>query len=213
MPIDEQELRQSLVQTAARATAPQFTASDLGRPIARRRERFIAGLAGAALAVVALAVAVPVALSGTQQAAGYAPPPPLTLSYSITVNGLTQADRSYGAAQPHFSVVPGQKAIIAVDITVPPRATVTGVWLGITDGILTPRPSGPLDMRPVLVRDAPVRLGPGKYQFRQQWSVPASLHSGTSRQLSAEWAWTGRYGPGLAEGIIAELDVRSTAHD
>jgi len=46
-------------------------------------------------------------------------------------------------------------------------------------------------MEPVLAASTRVPLRPGAQRFVLHWTVPAGLALGTSRQLSAEWAWRG----------------------
>ncbi len=205
MSIDEQELRRRLVETAAQAGAPRFTAGELARQVRRRRARVITGFSGAVMAVAAVAVAVPVALSGSSQPAiGRPAPPPPELSYVVTVNGQTQRHPAGALTLPRYVIAPREDLTITVEVTVPAHVTLTGLWLGITNGMLTSRPDGSPDMSPILAARTRAPLGPGVYQFRLHWAVPAGLRPGTSRQLSVQWAWP----DGLAERYIVMLDVQ-----
>jgi hypothetical protein len=203
MTIDEQELRQRLEETAAQASAPRFTAVDLVRQIRRRRTRVTGAVAGAAVAATAIAVAVPAALNGTGQPAISRPmavrPPP---SYSITVNGQTQAFPA------RYVITPGEKLTIILDVTVPAHKSLRALWVGITNGLLSPRLDGPANMSPILAAHTRTPLGPGAHQFRLHWVAPGGMRAGTSRQLSAEWIWSDPAEPGAGgEWIIAELNV------
>jgi hypothetical protein len=207
MTIDEQELRRRLEDTASEASAPRFTADGVARRVRRRRARVITTVCGAA--AVAVAVAVPVALSGSSQqpSVSHPPPPVPSPSYTVTVNGHTEAHR-----QPRYVISPGEDLAITVDVTIPAHVTATGLWLGITDGVLSPRPDGPANMSPILAARTGTRLLPGVHRFRLHWVMPGGLRPGASRQLSAEWAWAGgQWPPGEEEGIIAELGVQGAS--
>ena len=208
MTIDDQELRDRLEQAAAQASAPRFTAGDLGRRIRRHRVRVITAVSGAAVAAAAIAVTVPAALSGADQPSidnpSRVPPGP---SYTVTVNGQTEAHRL-----PRYVITPGENLAIILDVTVPAHVTMTALWLGITNGELSPGPDGPSNMSPILVARPHARLLPGVHRFRLRWVVPGGLRPGSSRQLSAEWAWPGgTWPPGTAEGVIAELDMQGAS--
>lgn len=208
MTIDEQELRRRLEDTASQASAPRFTAEGVARKVRRRRGRVITAAVSGAVAV-AVAVAVPVALSGSSQqpSVSHPPLPAPALSYTVTVNGQTEAHRP-----PGYVITPGEDPAITVDVTVPAHVTVTSLWLGITDGVLSPGPDGPANMSPILAARTGTRLLPGVHRFRLHWVVPSGPHPGASRQLSAEWAWAGGlWPPGTAEGIIAELGVQGAS--
>lgn len=211
MSIDEQELRQRLEQAARQASAPRFTAEELTRQIRRHRTRVITAVTGAVITAAAIAVTIPVALSGTsQQATSHPAPPPPELSYTVTLNGQTQAFPANGLTVPHYVITPGENLTIIVNVTVPEHVTVTALWLGITNGILSPRPGGPTNMSPILAARTHTTLSPGAHRFSLRWVVPAELHPGASRQLSAQWAWPGR-APGTAQRIIAELEVQASS--
>lgn len=74
MILDEQELRQQLAAAADHVSAPRFTVDGLISRIRRRRARILGLISGSLLAVAALAVAVPVALSGPGTPPAGSPP-------------------------------------------------------------------------------------------------------------------------------------------
>jgi len=210
MSIDERELRSRLAETAALAGPPRFTTEDLAARVRRiRRRRGGAGIiAVSAAAAVALAVAVPFTRGGTSQPVMSVPAPAAPgLSYTVTVNGQTRAVPATAGGRPLFTVIPGERLTMTVEVTVPRPRAMTALWLGITNGLLSPRPDGPADMSPILAASTRVPLRPGSHRFVLHWTVPAGLRAGTSRQLSAEWAWSGPE-PGEAEGDVADFAVR-----
>ncbi|HXW87170.1 MAG TPA: hypothetical protein VEJ42_02830, partial [Streptosporangiaceae bacterium] len=98
MPIDEQELRSRLAETAALAGPPCFTGDDLAANVRRARRRrlrrtgIIATVVVAVVAVVASAVAIPLTRGATGQPImsepARLPPGP---SYTVTANGQTRS--------------------------------------------------------------------------------------------------------------------------
>jgi hypothetical protein len=202
---DEQELRQRLKAAADQVDAPRFTVESLAGRIQRRRAKIIGLASGSLLAVVALAVAVPVALSGTS-ATPVAHPPvgPFRLSFTVAVNGQSQVFPRNGPP-PSFTVTPGEYLRIQVGVTVPAHAKVTTLWLGITQGSLTsPGRNGqrPADMHPVLAHTRQP-LTPGLHTFGLTLTMPAQLHSGTSPLLVA--AWTTKQDDASVAQPVAEL--------
>jgi len=117
------------------------------------------------------------------------------------VNGQTRAVPATGAAQ-LFTVTPGDRLTMTVEVTMPGPRAMTALWLGIISGLL----SGHADMEPVLAASTRVPLRPGAHRFVLQWTVPAGLAPRASRQLSVEWAWRGPE-PGNAERDVAFLAV------
>jgi len=191
MTIDEQELGRLLAETADLAAAPRFTADELTRRAGRRRARIVATALGAVAAVAAVAVIVPGALSGHSRTpyGGPSPLPPIKPSYTATVNGRTQ--KIFGSSPANYVIKPGERLAIIVDVTIP-RGTsvkVTGLWIGITNGVLGSGPNGPVDMSPILVADPRTSLGPGTYKFTLHWVAPTGMRPGASRQLSTDFAW------------------------
>ena len=209
MSIDERELRSRLAETAALAGPPRFAAEDVAARVrrVRRRRRRRAGIIAVSVAAVVSAVAIPLTRGGTSQPVMSAPAPAAPgLSYTVTVDGQARAVPATGA-RPLFTITPGERLTVTVDVTVPQPRAMTALWLGITNGVLSPRPDGPADMGPILAASTRVPLRPGAHRFGLRWTVPGGLRPGTSRQLSAEWAWSGPE-PGEAEGEVADFAVR-----
>jgi hypothetical protein len=207
MSMDERELRSRLAQTAALAGPPRFATEDLAARVRRirRRRRRRAGIIAAVCVAAASAVAIPLTRGGTSRPIISAPAPLAPgLSYTVTADGHTRAVPARRAALPLFTITPGERLTITVDVTVPAHVTATALWLGITNGVLSPRPDGPADMSPILVASTRVPLRPGAHRFVLHWAVPPGLRPGTSRQLSAEWAWSGPE-PGQAEREVADF--------
>jgi hypothetical protein len=189
MPIDEQELRSRLAETAALAGPPRFTAEDLAANVrrARRRRRRTGIIAAVAVAVVASAVAIPLTRGGTAQPVMSEPAPlPPGPSYTVTAGGQTGSVPATGGPR-LFTIQPGERLAVTVEVRVPGPEPITGLWLGITNGVL----SGHANMQPVLAASTRVPLRPGAHRFVLHWAVPAGLRPGSSRQLSAQWAWPG----------------------
>jgi hypothetical protein len=205
MPIEERELRSRLAESAALAGPPRLTTVDLAarvRRIRRGRRRRAGIIAAVSVVAVASAVAIPLTLGGTSQPViSRPPPPPPGLSYTVTVNDQTRAVPATGGPQ-LFTVTPGQRLMMTVEVTVPGPRAITALWLGITNGVL----SGHAGMEPVLAASTGVPLRPGAHRFVLHWTVRAGLAPGTSRQLSVEWAWRGPE-PGNAEREVAYFAV------
>src|SRR5215813_11089453 len=92
MVLSEHELRERLETAADRASAPRFTIDGLAGRIRRRRARILGLVSGSLLAVAAIAVAVPVALSGSGAPPTASPAQlPFRLSFTVAVNGQSQA--------------------------------------------------------------------------------------------------------------------------
>jgi hypothetical protein len=209
MSIDEPELRSRLAETAALAGPPRFTTEDLAARVrrVRRHHRRAGTIAAVSVAAVATAVAIPLTRGGTSQPVISAPaPPPPALAYTVTANGQTRAVSATGGATPLFTITPGERFTMTVKVTVPGPRAMTALWLGFTNGMLAPRPGGPADMNPILAASTRMPLLPGTHRFVLHWTVPVGLRPASSRQLSAEWAWSGRE-PGEAEREVADLAV------
>jgi len=205
MLLDEQELRQHLTAAAGQASVPRFTADGLAARIRRRRARIIGLLSGSLLAVAIIAVTVPIGLRGGGSIPGGRPAAaPFRLSYTVAVNGRSRAFRENGP--PAFTVAPGEKLRIDVGVIVPAHATVTALWLGITNSMLSPRRNGPAGMHPILAARTRAPLRHGVHRFTLRWAVPARLLPGDTRQVSIEWAWS-QFPPGEGEQIVAQFDV------
>jgi hypothetical protein len=159
-------------------------------------------MAAVSAAAVGAAVAIPLTLAGSSQPFISIPaPPPPALSYMVTVHGQAWAVPATGAAQ-LFTVAPGERLTMTVEVTVPGPQAMTALWLGISNGVL----SGHADMEPVLAASTGAPLRPGAHRFVLHWTVPAGLAPGSSRQLSVEWEWRGPE-PGNAQRDVAYFAV------
>jgi len=183
---------------------------ELARQIRRQPSRLVASFADAVVAAAAVAVAVPAVLTVTNwQPSGRRRPMTPHLAYTITVNGLAPTSFEPRSSLPRFVIFPGEDLSITVDAIVPANVTVSGLWLGITAGILALRRNGPPDhMSPVLVAVTDTTLTPGGHHFTFNWAVPAELGPGTKRELSAQMVWHAR-SSGLSERIVAQLEVQA----
>jgi hypothetical protein len=203
MILDEQELREHLAATAGHASAPRFSIEALISRIRRRRARILGLVSGSLLAVAALAVAVPVVLSGpgTPPSASHPEIAPFRLSVTVAVNGRFKKTGS----PPSFTVTPGEHLRIQIGVIVPAHAKVTTLWLGVTkDGFSSPGRNGqrPAGMRPVLAHTRKP-LTPGLHTFTLTWTMPAQLPSGTTLWLVAGWT-TRQEDASVGQGV-AEL--------
>jgi hypothetical protein len=189
MPFDEQDLRERLEAVAGQAGPPRFTVEGLIGRIRRRRARIIGLVLGSVLAVAAIAVAIPISLSG-QGTPPIARPGaiPFSPSFTVRVNGQSGI-HPQGGGIPRFAITPGEQLRISIGVTIPAHAkvttltpTVTALWLGVSGDVL----GTPGDMRPILARTRKP-LTPGVHTFRLRWTVPAGLPRGTTRHLVANW--------------------------
>jgi hypothetical protein len=207
MSFDEQELRRRLAAAAMQASAPRFSVESLARRIRRRRAQVVGAVSAPALAVAALAVAVPVALSGAgSPVRGHPAVLPFSPSVTLTMIDVSRHHTVRPAAhvpQPLFAVSPGERLVIHVDVTVPLRATVTALWLGITGDVWGSGPGGrPAGMYPVLAHTRhPLRAG--EHRFRFGWTVPAWMRAGNTRWLTMAWTFKN----GETVGGIAQFGV------
>lgn len=177
MVLEEQDLRHRLASAAFQASAPRFTAESLAGRIRRRRNKILGLFSASLLVVAAVAVAVPVALSGSgNRPVAHPNQPPFLLSYTVAVNGQSQAFAEKGSP-PRFAIALGEPLRIDVGVTVPARARVAVLWLGISQGVFsTPGRDGqpPAGMRPVLAHTFKP-LVTGVHRFSLTWIVPAQL--------------------------------------
>jgi hypothetical protein len=190
MVLDEHELRQHLVAAADQVGAPRFTIEALIKRVRRRRAKIIGIVSGSLLAVAAIAVAVPVALSSPgNQPVAHPEIGPFVLSFTMTVNGQSLVFPKDGVT-PSFAVTPGEHLKIRLGVIVPAHARVTTLWLGVSTGAFgTPGRDGrrPVGLDPVLAHTKKP-LTPGLHTFRLAWAVPVQLSRGTSSVLVAAWA-------------------------
>jgi hypothetical protein len=217
MGVDEQDLRQRLMAAADRAGAPSFAVAPLASRIRRRRAKIIGLASGSLLAVAAIAVTVPVALTNSSTGPTLVPGAPsaaaLRLSFTVAVNGQSRA-RPKNAPPPVFTLIPGKHLSISVGVLVQAHATVTNLWLGIAKGgIGSPGPDGqrPPGLQPVLAH-ARGPLTAGQHTFRLAWTMPSHLPRGTSLSLVAAWQQPdARIGAPIAELVPPPGSVMSAA--
>jgi hypothetical protein len=150
---------------------------------ARRRPVRSAALSAGAAGVAAV-IAIPLAIGGTGAPSAARNVPYETVHASndyphtvpwpwsgITMNGRPPADAGGKAALPWFDVVAGEKVTFTVTVTVPARAEMTKLFLGITTGgVGGVGPRGPIGMVPVLATAS--RLTAGPHRFTLHWTVP-----------------------------------------
>lgn len=201
MVLNEDELHQQLAVAADHVSAPRLTLESLISRIRRRRAKVLGLASGALLAVAAIVVAVPVALSGTSTLSAKHPPAkiPLKPSFTVTINGQSRVFPENGPP-PRFTVTSGEHLRLNVDVTVPAHHKVTALWLGISGVVMGP----PGDLDPILEHTRKP-LGPGSHRFRLQWTVQTGLRPGTLRYVTAAWDIPqGRMGQ-----FLARLTVQS----
>ena len=100
--------------------------------------------------------------------------------------GRTPADPCPATLGPGFAVRPGERLSIRIAVTIPVRARIAGLWLGISDGTFGWNGSGPVGLQPILAR---IRSGlePGRRTFLLSWTVPDGTTAGTTLWLAASW--------------------------
>lgn len=206
MSLTEQELRQQLEAEAAQALPPRFTVTDLAGRIRRQRAKNAWAVSACMAAIAAAAVAIPLGLaSSTPQfvSPDVVRSQPLAirdLQFTVTVNGQrpsirpqpkplagcgrSPADPCPAAPEPGFTVSPGERLSILVAVTIPARARITDLWLGISRGTFGFMRSEPIGLQPIL---AHIRNGlrPGRRSFRIEWTVPGQTAHGTTLWLAA----------------------------
>jgi hypothetical protein len=209
MSLTEQELRQQLEAAAAQALPPRFTVTDLAGRIRRRRASNAWAVSGGMAAVAAMAVAIPLGLANrTPQsvAPDVVGSQPLAIrdpQFTVTVNGqrpsvLSQPKPPAGcgrspfdpcpaAPEPGFTVSPGERLSILAAVTIPARARITGLWLGISRGTFGSTRTGPIGLQPILAHITN-GLQPGRRSFRLEWTVPGQMPHGTTLWLGASWS-------------------------
>ena len=122
------------------------------------------------------------------------------MTFTVTVNGRPS---SPSRNLPRLNVRPGRLVVINVEVSVPGRARVSALWLGISTGTVGGGPDGPTGIDPVLVHSRQV-LTAGSHSFRLRWRAPAQTQPGSRLYLAA--AWASRQPPGFSEEqLIAHL--------
>jgi hypothetical protein len=184
MNLTEQDLRQHLETAAGQASPPRFAVGDLTGRIRGRRRRIIGVASACLVAVGALAVALPVGLS-VGASPGVPPPSVSAVQFIVSVNG--QRPSSGHALTRGFAVSPGERLNIGVRATIPSRARISGLWLGISTGTIGAGRTGPIGFRPILAH-LRKHLEPGRHTFWLTWIVPHHLGDATALWLAGAWA-------------------------
>lgn len=185
MVLDDQEVRQRLEALAAGVGAPRLTAGGLIGQIRRRRLKMISLFSASIIAVVAVAVTVPVALAGGDRDSAVPEVVTILPSFTVTVNDQSQV-RPKNGPPPSYRVRPGERLSMRVAVTVPRHLRITKLWLGISRGTWGNGPKGPIGMRPILVSSRQP-LPPGLHTFALDWRVPRH-QSGDRLYLITVWS-------------------------
>jgi len=188
MNLTEQDLCQHLEAAARQATPPRFTVGDLSVSIRKRRRRIITAASACLAAVAAIAVVLPLGLiGGASPGAGSGAPPPAVkpIMLTVSVNGQRLSPRD--ALTRGLAVSRSEHLSIEVIATIPSRARIDGIWLGISTGSIGQSRTGPIGLRPVLAH-LRIHLGPGRHMFRLAWTVPARLGNPAHLWLAGTWA-------------------------
>lgn len=192
MNVTEQDLRKSLETLALEASPRRFAVGDVRVMIRRRRRRIITSASACLGAIILLGVILPITLTGggSPGGAGSRPGvPPATveaLVFRISVNGQKYSPEQ--ALGQGFAVRPGERLDIEVSATVPSRASIADIWLGISHGPIGVSRTGPIGLRPILAHTE--GIGPGRHTFRLTWTIPSRLGSGTAIWLAGAWTGT-----------------------
>ena len=109
---------------------------------------------------------------------------PFRVTFIVTANGRAASPSRNG---PRLNVRAGRVAVINVVVSVPRRARVSALWLGISTGSVGGGPNGPSGVDPVLVHSRQV-LTAGRHSFRLRWRAPAQARPGSRLYLAAAWA-------------------------
>jgi hypothetical protein len=235
--ITEQEFRRQLDAAAVLARPPRFTMDDLTRRIRSRRRRIRLGVSAGIATIAAMAIAFPLGLSGgpaghpgTNQEGMSVPAPVMrSLRFEVTVNGQravnlpTRHPKGCGTTPANpcpaplgagFTVSPGEHLNMRVMVTIPVRARLSGLWLGISSGTFGSSNDGaPVGLRPILVQDRR-DLAPGQHLFRLAWTVPATARPGAVNWLAFSWDGSmpragaaGAHEPGESASVSGKIDA------
>jgi hypothetical protein len=175
--------------------------------------RAIAGHTGGVMGVVRASL-VAAALAGVLAAGGCSPAPrcpagascpaaaPFKVTFTVTANGRPA---SPSRNLPRLNVRAGRLVVINVVVSVPGRARVSALWLGISTGTAGGGPNGPTGVDPVLVHSRQM-LTAGRHSFRLRWRTPAKARPGSRLYLAA--AWASRQPPPFSEErLVAHVEL------
>jgi len=125
---------------------------------------------------------------------------PFRVTFTVTADGRPS---SPSRNLPRLNVRAGRLVVINVVVSVPGRARVSALWLGISTGTVGGGPNGPTGVVPILVHSRQV-LTAGRHSFRLRWRTPAKARPGSRLYLAA--AWASRQPPVFStEQLIAHL--------
>jgi hypothetical protein len=111
------------------------------------------------------------------------------------VGGRTLAIPNAEATVPQLTVAPGQTVTIIIKMIVPTSQQVKAFRFGIVNdenGHLNP-----------LLASAHGLFRPGAHRFVLRWRVPAALPPGVTRQLAAEWVYSGKVANRTGESVAS----------
>jgi hypothetical protein len=125
---------------------------------------------------------------------------PFRVTFTVTANGRPS---SPSRNLPRLNIRAGRLVVINVVVSVPRRARVSALWLGISTGTVGGGPNGPTGVDPVLVHSRQM-LTAGLHSFRLRWRTPTKARPGSRLYLAA--AWASRQPPSFStEQFIAHL--------
>jgi hypothetical protein len=118
------------------------------------------------------------------------------VTFTVAVNGRPSSPSRNTRNLPRLNVRAGRLVVITVAVSVPGRARVSALWLGVSTGTVGGSPDGPTGIDPVLVHSRQT-LTAGLHSFRLRWRAPAQTRPGSRLYLAA--AWASRQPPGFSE--------------
>jgi hypothetical protein len=122
------------------------------------------------------------------------------VTFAPTINGQVAALSKY-EGPPKYHLRPGEHLVMSVAVTVPRHLTVTGLWFGISTGILGEGQNGTGSMHPILAHYRQP-LSAGTHTFELRWRIP-KRRSGASLFLVT--AWSSHYPPANVAQFVAQL--------
>ena len=128
------------------------------------------------------------------------PPVTLRVTFAPTINGQVAALSKY-EGPPKYHLRPGEHLVMSVAVTVPRHLTITGLWFGISTGILGGGQNGTGSMHPILAHYRQP-LSAGTHTFGLRWRIP-ERHPGASLFLVT--AWSSHHPPANVGQFVAQL--------
>jgi hypothetical protein len=138
--------------------------------------------------VAALAAGVLAAGGCSSPPACACPPPPVPfkVTFAVTVNGRSASLPTDGNL-PRYRVRPGQLVAINVVVTVPTRARVSALWLGISTGTVGTSKTGRPLLDPILAHSHRL-LTAGLHSFKRSGASLPKHNPEPALYLAANWA-------------------------